>query len=236
MGTKDRTVRAEPCHWSFDAVAEQFEEHIERSVPNYRAGHELICRISDFILRDDSLIYELGCSSGALARRFLDWNKARADLRYAGLDVSSNMIEVASDLGSQDKRATYLCEDVVTFDLEPCSVVISYYTFQFIHPKFRQRVYDKIYQALEWGGALLVFEKVRAPDARFQDYMTQVYTDLKLQNDFSEEEIINKAQSLKGVLEPFSSEGNLGLMSRAGFVDVMSVYKWICFEGWLAIK
>ncbi len=45
-----------------------------------------------------------------------------------------------------------------------------------------------------------------------------------------------KARSLKGVLEPFSSQGNLDLMRRAGFVDIMTVYKYICFEGFLAIK
>ena len=45
-----------------------------------------------------------------------------------------------------------------------------------------------------------------------------------------------KARSLKGVLEPFSREGNLGLMQRAGFVDIMSVFKYVCFEGFLAIK
>lgn len=236
MNARDRVILAERSHWSFDAVADDFEEHIERSVPNYRAGHELICRFSDFMLRDDSLVYDLGCSSGALARRFLDWNKARADLRYAAFDISPKMIELASRLGSDDERATYLCDDIATVDLEPCSVVIAYYTIQFIHPKVRQTLYDNIYNALEWGGALLLFEKIRAPDARFQDYTTQVYTDLKLENGFSEKEIINKAQSLKGVLEPFSSEGNLGLMRRAGFEDITSVYKWICFEGWLAIK
>ena len=28
----------------------------------------------------------------------------------------------------------------------------------------------------------------------------------------------------------------LDLMKRAGFVDIMTIYKWVCFEGWLAIK
>lgn len=232
----DSRILAERCHWSFDDVAEKFEEHIERSVPNYAAGHELICRFSDFVLRDESLVYELGCSTGTLARRFLDWNKAREGLRYVGVDVSPNMIDVAVRDGSDDPRAAYLCEDVVEFKLEPCSVVSAYYLLQFIHPGFRQTLLDRIYESLEWGGALFVFEKVRGPDARFQDYMSQVYTDVKLENDFSEEEILNKAQSLKGVLEPFSTEGNLGLMRRAGFEDITSIYKWVCFEGWMAIK
>jgi tRNA (cmo5U34)-methyltransferase len=38
------------------------------------------------------------------------------------------------------------------------------------------------------------------------------------------------------VLEPFSTQGNLDLLSRAGFKDVMTLIKYVCFEGFLAIK
>jgi tRNA (cmo5U34)-methyltransferase len=236
MSDQNPRIIAERCHWSFDAVADQFEGHIEQSVPNYRAGHEIVCRFADFALRDDSLVYEVGCSNGALARRFLDWNRTRTNMRYVGLDVSEKMIDAARRAGEDDIRATYLHADATTFDFEPCTTVIAYYTFQFIHPAYRQALINKIYQALEWGGSLIVFEKVRAADARFQDYAIQVYNDIKQANGFSEQEILNKAQSLKGVLEPFSTEGNLGLMRRAGFQDITTLYKWICFEGWLAIK
>jgi tRNA (cmo5U34)-methyltransferase len=41
---------------------------------------------------------------------------------------------------------------------------------------------------------------------------------------------------LKGVLEPFSTQGNTDLLRRAGFVDLMTVMKYVCFEGYLAIK
>ena len=37
-------------------------------------------------------------------------------------------------------------------------------------------------------------------------------------------------------MEPFSTQGNIDLMKRAGFVDIMPVSKWVCFEGFLAIK
>ena len=63
-----------------------------------------------------------------------------------------------------------------------------------------------------------------------------LYNDFKAKNGFSADEILNKTTSLKGVLEPFSTEGNLGLLRRAGFTDIMSVMKWVCFEGFLAIK
>ncbi len=81
-----------------------------------------------------------------------------------------------------------------------------------------------------------MFEKVRGADARFQDMMTSLYNDFKKRKGLSTDEILNKTNSLKGVLEPFSGEGNLGLLRRAGFADIMTVMKYVCFEGFLAIK
>ena len=66
--------------------------------------------------------------------------------------------------------------------------------------------------------------------------LSSLYTDFKLRNGFSPDEIIAKQNSLKGVLEPFSTQGNLEMLKRAGFVDVITVMKYGCFEGFLAIK
>ena len=66
--------------------------------------------------------------------------------------------------------------------------------------------------------------------------LNQFYHEFKLDNGFSYEEVLNKTISLKGVLEPFSSYGNLGLLKRAGFKDIMTIMRWGCFEGIIAIK
>ena len=63
----------------------------------------------------------------------------------------------------------------------------------------------------------------------------QIYTEIKINNGFSDSEIINKTKS-KGVMELFSSAANIQLAKRAGFKDVMSVFKYVNFEGFLAIK
>jgi len=65
---------------------------------------------------------------------------------------------------------------------------------------------------------------------------TSLYTDYKLERGYSPTEIINKSRSLKGVLEPFSTAGNIDLLKRAGFKDIMPVMKYLCFEGFVAIK
>ena len=146
------------------------------------------------------------------------------------------MVEKARQLGAGDRRLTYLCADLLDVELDPCDMVVANYTVQFLPPRVRQTFIDRVYKALNWGGGFFMFEKVRAPDGRFQDYANQVYVEFKLENGFSEEEIINKARSIKGVMEPFSTQGNIDLLKRAGFVDIMTIQKYVCFEGFLAIK
>ena len=86
------------------------------------------------------------------------------------------------------------------------------------------------------GWRIHIFEKVRANDARFQDYQNQLYNDFKLLNGFKESEIINKTRSLKGVFRTISVKGNHGLLERAGFIDFMTIFKSISFQGFLAVK
>ena len=100
----------------------------------------------------------------------------------------------------------------------------------------RQDLINKLYNNLNWGGALVLFEKVRGPDARFQDIASNLYIDYKLRLNYTPDDIISKSLSLKGILEPFSTKGNIDLLKRAGFKDINTIQKYICFEGFLAIK
>ena len=227
------------ANWRFRGdVVEKFDEHVVKSVPLYREGHELICRLSDYFIKDGSTCYELGCSTGELTLKLAEHNKHRENVRFVGIDVEPEMVELARKKAHQRgiKNALFEVDDAVLMGLEPTDFVVSYYAIQFIRPSVRQDLFDKIYQALQWGGAFLLFEKVRANDARFQDIMTGLYTDFKLERGYTAEEIVGKSRSLKGSLEPFSTQGNLDLFGRAGFVDIITVMKYICFEGFLAIK
>lgn len=230
------SISAPNANWSFGGdVAKTFDEHVSKSVPFYNEGHTLIAQLSDFFMTNGSVGYEIGCSTGGLMETLAEQNKGK-DVRLIGLDVEKDMIEMAkSRCGAYDSVSLQVA-DAVEFDFEPADLIVAYYTVQFIKPKFRQMLFDKIYSSLNWGGAFLLFEKVRGPDARFQDMMTAVYTDYKLMQGYDEVEIVGKTRSLKGVLEPFSTQGNLDLLSRAGFKDTMTVFKYVAFEGMLAIK
>lgn len=229
-------IEARNAGWSFGGrVCDTFDEHVARSVPLYGVGHDLVLKVSDYFLHDDSVCYELGCSTGTLTHALAKRNEHR-NARFIGVDVEEAMVQHAEKRCAGMKNVELETADILDLELEKADLIVAYYTVQFVKPKNRQILFDRIFEALNWGGALLLFEKVRGPDARFQDMMTTIYTDFKLDQGYSAEEIVGKTRSLKGVLEPFSTQGNLDLMKRAGFVDIMTVMKFVNFEGFLAIK
>ncbi|MCB1747144.1 MAG: methyltransferase domain-containing protein [Gammaproteobacteria bacterium] len=229
-------IDAHNADWRFSGAAStHFDAHVARSVPFYAETHELVLRLSDFFVHEDSRVYDLGCATGGLLAGLAARHGARR-LRLVGIDCEPDMVRLARQRCAEHAGCNIEQDNLATYAFEPCDLVVACYTLQFVPPRVRQQVFDAIYGALEWGGAFVLFEKVRAPDARFQDIMSALYVDHKLEQGYSGDEIVAKARSLKGVLEPFSREGNLGLLERAGFVDVMSVFKYVCFEGFLAIK
>ena len=228
-------VEAGNANWSFEGIGEHFDDHVTKSVPLYHEGHELIARSADHFLLNGSLCYELGCSTGELQRLLATRNREKS-VRFVGIDIEPSMVEEARRKCTDLPAVEIVEADIADFEFEPADVVIAYYTVQFVRPRVRQLVFDHVFEALNWGGAFYCFEKVRGPDARFQDIVTSVYTDYKLDQGYTPDEIVAKTRSLKGVLEPFSTAGNLGLFERAGFSDVMTIFKYACFEGFLAIK
>ena len=233
----DDGIRAQRSAWSFGGeVAETFPDHAKRSIPYYEDGHDLICFLSDFFVAPDSSVYDLGCSTGDLLKKLAVHHEHKPGVRWTGLDREQAMIERAGKTCAGLQNVELRCEDILTSEFTASDMIISYYTIQFVEERHRQALFDNIYQALNWGGAFVLFEKVGAPDSRFQDMMSCLYREFKQREGFSSDEILNKELSLKGVLKPFSSAGNLGLLNRAGFSDVMTVMKYVSFEGFLAIK
>ena len=229
------SISAGNASWTFSGdVVNTFEGHVSKSVPFYNEGHDLIVKLSDFFVKSDSVCYELGSSSGILTHKLASHNIAKGG-RFIGIDCVPEMVNYAQSK-YQAPNLTFEVDDILSCEMESSDLIISYYVVQFVRPSQRQELLDRIYNSLKWGGAFICFEKVRAPDARFQDMMTALYTDYKIDQGYNADEIVGKSRSLKGVLEPFSTAGNSDLFKRAGFVDVMSIFKYVCFEGFLCIK
>jgi len=234
--TVGNNIETENASWNFGgSVPNHFDDHVSKSVPLYYEGHDIIIKLTDYFLSDNSVMYDIGSSTGALLKKIADHNKTKK-IHLVGIDVEPAMTAFAQKTHSAEPNIEFVTGDVLDVEMKKADMIIAYFTVQFMQPRVRQMAIDKIYQSLNWGGAFVFFEKVRAPDARFQDIMSSLYVDYKLDQGFKPEEVLMKARSLKGVLEPFSSQGNMDMLKRAGFVDMMSIMKYVSFEGFMAIK
>ncbi len=235
LATAGDDIAVEPARWSFGGdVPGKFVAHARRSIPCYDEGHRLIAQVSDHFVAAQSTCCDLGASTGQLMRMLAD--RHPPSVRWIGIDREAAMVREAAGYTPRADNIAFVHGDICDHPYEPAELIIAYYTVQFVPPRHRQALIDRLYQSLNWGGALLLFEKVRGADARFQDIATALYTEFKLDSGYTPDEIVAKTRSLKGVLEPFSSQGNLDLLHRAGFADVMTIFKHVCFEGFLAIR
>ena len=229
-------IDAENARWSFaNKTRTQFDQHIKKSVPFYSEGHEIILGLSDFFLSKNSICYDIGCATGTLLENLGSHHKNK-NIDFYGIESEKDMAAIARKKCKDNHQIAIVEDGIENICLLQSDLVVSYYTMQFIAPRHRQDIFNQIYGSLNWGAGFLLFEKVRAPDARFQDILSSLYTDYKLAQGYSGDEIISKSRSLKSVLEPFSHSGNMGLLERAGFTDITTVFKYLCFAGFLAIK
>ncbi len=235
----DGQMPAPPAARSFFAqMVEGFADHVERSVPLYTVGHALVCRISDFFVpaASSSVCYELGTSTSALLAKLARRHQNKHQVRWVGIDFIPEMVEEGRKRIADLDNVELVVDDILTYAYEPSDFVVAYLTVHFVPPRVRQRLIDRIYETLKEGGGFVLFEKVRAPEARLERMMTTVYHAFKLDQGFTPEEIANKARRLEGILVPYTTKENLALLRRAGFPDVATILKYATFECFLAVK
>ncbi len=229
----DKKIKSLRSNWKFNkSVTENFETHVRKSVPFYDISHSIIEGLSDFFLKDGSTCYDLGCSTGTLLSK-LNKRHSSKKISFIGYDQSKFMIKKAK---KKNKKVKFFNQDITKVNLKKNDLVLSLYTMQFIEPKKRQLLVNKVYKSLEWGGAFVLYEKIRGRDARFQDILNFLYFDFKRQNGFSDKEILNKEISLRSVMEPYTISANTEFLKRAGFKDIMPISQYLSFVGLLAIK
>ncbi len=107
---------ADRANWKFNGeVVDLFDDHISRSVPLYKEAHDLICDMSDFFIKPDSLCYEVGCSTGTLTLKLAIHNQKKPEARFIGIDIEKDMIKKASGKATKIKglNVSFIADDVI---------------------------------------------------------------------------------------------------------------------------
>lgn len=224
--------------FTFDnAVARVFPDMIKRSVPGYAETVAMSGVIAGEYARDNTRLYDLGCSLGAVTLAMRHGIKAE-NCNIIGIDNSAAMIEQAGHYLALDDglvEVELVCADITSQPIENASVVALNYVLQFIAQDQRLDLLSRIAWGLNRGGALILSEKICFDDDE-QQLQDKLHLDFKRANGYSELEIAQKRSAIEHVLIPETEAIHIARLKQAGFSRVIRWYQCFNFVSFLAIK
>lgn len=236
------TIFANPmttAPFTFDQqVASVFPDMIQRSVPGYCEILHYIAQWAHKLAQPHSIIYDLGCSLGAVTSAIRQ-RISGMDCQIIAVDQSQAMVERAEQYIFSFKSAipvSVVCEDILQTQIKNASLVVLNFTLQFLSPSDRQRLINNIYNGLNARGALILSEKIRFDAPICHQLIDDIHIDFKRANGYSELEISQKRQSLENVMKTDTLNIHFNRLEKAGFNQMSTWYQQLNFASMIAIK
>ena len=221
-----------------DAVADVFDDMINRSVPGYRTITKMSGLIASAYSLSNSNLYDLGCSLGSstLEMRSQDLPE---NCKIKAIDNSESMLNKFKQAIAEDKNNIPV--DFQRIDLEDAkitnaSIVLLNWTLQFIAKENREQVIQNIYNGLLPGGVLLLSEKILIEDPELNQINIELHESFKKANGYSTLEIARKRAALDNVLIPESLTQHKERLLLCGFKTCDIWFRYFNFASLIAIK
>ena len=223
--------------FTFDQkVVDVFDDMVLRSVPGYKQMIELIGLAGRTYPVINSNVYDLGCSTGA-ATLSIASNLKSESVKIFSIDNSQEMIEqCGKNLSDTEANIQYICDDIENIQFENASLIVLNLTLQFIKPKNRSDLIERIFKSLLPGGALIISEKIIHENEEINKSLISLHESFKRENGYSETEIAQKRKAIEEVLIPESIENHLRRLNDAGFKKPLVQMQCINFASFLAVK
>jgi tRNA (cmo5U34)-methyltransferase len=242
-----------PDKFEFDMeVAAIFDSMAERSIPGYLVCKELTVAIlmqtidANIQAGRITRILDIGCSTGTLfamllSKLYCSYPEAAGHaaqyVELVGMDNSPPMTILAKDKAPEAKIFCLSILDKGTEEVtggEFDAVVMSYVA-QFVPPKDRQALFNKVSHLLIPGGQLILSEKEQLHKMS-AELMQEIYIQFRLSNGYSQEEIDAKTRALANAMWPQPEYTTLAQLVAAGFYDRQEIHRWGAFATYLVDK
>ena len=220
--------------WTFrvEGLADEFDQHVNLSVPGYDQVQGLVGQLSRYFLYDGCSVVDYGCSTGRTLQEIAARNKGRK-IEYIGVDDSHEMCEKArermSSLGVSFDILNAQAEK--TFPPSNVALVIMIYTAQFMPEKSRWKFFLDMTSKMPPGSGLIVVEKTIPDEPRFSQIFSEIHIEQKKKH-FDSMEVDSKARSLIGVLRPEQTNSFEQRLKQYGF-SVSKFWQTLAFSGWV---
>ena len=244
MTEKDRLFESPwpaAADFSFDdRVVRVFPDMINRSVPGYGLIVPLTALLAGRYAQAGSVLYDLGCSLGAVTLAMGRAVRVR-DAAIVAVDSSAPMIDglqqvLAGPDAPDTIPITTRCEDIQDTDIDRASVVVLNFTLQFIAPPDRPAMLRKICDGLLPGGVLVLSEKVRFESLEEDGLQTEWHHAFKRAQGYSELEIARKREALERVMKPDTLPVHRQRLRDAGFSRVCQWFQGFNFVSLIAFR
>jgi tRNA (cmo5U34)-methyltransferase len=196
------------------AVAEVFDDMLERSVPFYVEQQAMIRGLCKNLWVPGTKVYDLGCSTAStligLSRelpacaRLIGYDSSQPMLERARRNVEENHFQERIEL-----RHGELNGQLSDLSLQDAGVVTMCWTLQFIRPLRRDNLIRWIYDALVDEGVLIVTEKILTNSGHMNRFFIDLYYEFKRQRGYANAEIVRKREALENVLVPYRLDENV---------------------------
>lgn len=218
-----------------EEVASVFDDMLNRSVPFYKEMQRLTINFALNYLEEGSKVYDLGCST---ASTLIELSKHSPNkLELIGIDNSQAMLNRASKkCKAFGVDVKLINDDLHNVSYDDAKLIISNYTLQFIRPLQREKLVKKIYDNLQEEGIFIFCEKVISSNKTLDKQYIDEYYEFKKTQGYSEYEIAQKREALENVLIPYTEEENKKMILDAGFSHCETLFKWVNFATFIAIK
>ncbi len=207
--------------WTFDEkVSKDFEKIALTSIPRYKEVIGMCVEIaSKAYPKKNCRVLDIGSAIGRTMDEFI---KA-GFLDTWGVEKSESMVKNSMH---QDH---VILSDTFPQGQPPFHLVCANWTLHFV--KARKEYLQDIYDGLAPGGFLIISDKMQG-----NPFILDLYHDFKRKNGISEQQIKDKAEAIRGVLDPYPLSWYMSELENIGFCDVNIINAYYHFTTILARK
>ena len=192
---------------------ENFDEHINSSIPNYNELKDMVVSLSHHLVPDGGVVTDIGCSTGAVIKKI----KAKIpNITCYGVDVAKNLFPTKSDV-------LFLEENLKEWTPK-ADLIVSMFTLQFLPVKDRRDLLKRI-KELNPNAPLIITEKI-------QEMFTFSYYDYKSKS-FTAQELLDKQKSIRTIMKPLTEKENLKMFKECGYPKIVRFWQSFQFLAWI---
>jgi tRNA (cmo5U34)-methyltransferase len=200
-----------PTEWTFKSqdVARNFDAHVRESLPWYDLATGAVVHLARHYVPHRGTVVDVGASTGNIGRALAQMLAAR-HAELIAIDSSVDMRDV------YDGPGQFVVADAVDYDFrEACpDLVVCFLSLMFVPVSVRAALLQRIQQAVNPGGAVVVFDKMLPRPGYLGTVNYRLTLAAKHEAGASAEEVIAKELSLAGTQRPLCER------ELDGFVEV----------------